>query len=524
MAFLIPLIEGVELLEGLFVASEAVGVAEAAGAGAVAAETVALADAGAMETAAIAADAGEATMYDVAGEGVAYENPYELGVNEEGYARVPLEEPDIGPNVEVGYDMQNVRPYDPSYWGPAGEAGYTLLPTSEEVVPAESSIFSTLRDDALFRNVVTIGAGKAVFVAGLWYILDPITGAPIYAIAGDDPRVDQVMQALGYTQSAREAGLVLREWFAHLFGYNMSSSPAGPSTTRVSDNAPRRPPRPIDQSISQSRPLGTNFEQMAYASSSRRRKRPRTSYDVANVAVPSSSIPVAPSMKAMLIRRQRAPGRRRITTSTRTLCRFVQLAYRKNANVMEFLSNLDANWTSVKSNSAVAGDGFVYSNNCVGMVFKLVDFPQYTDLTNAFDQYRMKYVSITFMPARYTGEPSDANPPADFSVIPTWLFAEDRDDVNFGPNYENVLASKQGMKFTRMSEPFTIRVRPQAWTNTSNVSKTKVLGGWIPTTVADAIHFGLKAMPLPSGIANSETYGYNLCMCIKASFECKHAD
>ena len=497
MAFLIPLIELGEVLAESAVAFEAVE----AGVGAVgaveASEGVAAMDiAAAAEEAVPAAE--DIAMVDEAGY-----------VYDEGYSRLPIEEPDIGEGVMEGYPIEDVAPYEPFYWGDAGGVGYMPL-ASEEVAGTayEPYALSYLRDDTMLRNAITVGAGKAIFVAGLWHFLDPITGAPIYAMSGDDPRVQSVMEALGYTDSAKEAGLVLRDWFKHLFGYDMPNSDAGRYTSRASGSL--RPPK-IYQGLSARENLTMSM--------ARRPKRPRS--DSTSYVVP---VPRGPSM--IVKARAKKARTQRITSLTRTLARFFTIEYQINSSGnVEF--GINGKYSLNTSGSYAASDGYQWSNDAFAFLFRLNDFNEYTDITNSFDQYRIKSVSISYIPAY-----PDATI-AEGKRVPVWIAAEDHDDILLTSlSYPEKLSSKQGSKMLRMGESIVnMKVKPQAWSShTANVPKTKILGGWLPTVNSDVYHYGVKAAPIKQTLSNppsgnpTATTLYSVTLMMKAVIECKHMD
>jgi hypothetical protein len=523
MAFIVPLIELGELIGEAIVGYEAVsaGTALAAteGAALAATETAVVTEGAAGIVAApeiaatgTAAGISEVAMADVA-EAEVWDpmvHDYALDAYENEYMRIPLEEPDIGIGVEEGYPDPEVQPYEPGYWGPVGEAGYRLLP-QEEAVVTESNLLARLRDDPMLRTVITVGAGKAVFVAGFWQFLDPITGAPIYAIAGDDPRVDSIMHALGYTDNARDAGHVLREWFYHLFGYDMpNSSSAEGSTSPVQESVRRRPNRnfPLPN-----QPLTENSEPYKMPS----RKRARTNYVMAG----PSAVPGAVSSRPMFVVKKAGKRARRVMTINRSLGRILNLQLQYNvAGSMEF--GVSGAYALGASGGSVTAAGYQWGNDCFGLSFKLSDFPEYTDLTNAFDQFRIKSALVTFIPSR---ESSPANTGAS---LPVMVACEDRDDINLSGLTTEKLASKQGMKYFRLEDPFTVKCRPTPWTyETGGVAKSKVLGGWIPCTNNQTQHFGLKLAPIKGSFTQAlagTPQVYTCTVMIRINVECKHQD
>jgi hypothetical protein len=237
MAFLIPVIEGaIELGEVVARAITAGEAGSLAAAGGIAAEggIAGEASSAGVQPVALDFDGAMATEDLAQYEADYYRMPSDLTNN--GYQLVVDEDALMAQADEggVGYAM------DGGSAPPMGDVAQ-YMPLAQEV---DKGIMLRLYQDPPFpRELVTIGMAKVALVGGFWHFLDPLTGAPIYAVAGDDPRVDSIMQALGYTQSAREAGQVLREYFRHIFGYDMPQTPAGTATQRASVGAPRRQPR-----------------------------------------------------------------------------------------------------------------------------------------------------------------------------------------------------------------------------------------------------------------------------------------
>lgn len=518
MAFVPFLLEGLELAGEALFAYEAGEAATAVAVGAAEAEAAGYGVAAA-ETSAVAASDAFAVTEGLGGEAVnvAAEaadfaeleyGPQDLLEYEDQYFRLPTEEPWI----EEGYPVEGGRPFDPTYVGPAGPE-YMLIPSEEEAVGgvpyAVASAWTYLANDPMLRTAITVGGGKAALVAGFWYILDPLTGAPVYAIAGDDPRVDSIMQALGYTQNARDYGRVMREWFLKLFGYNVPSSPAGPSTSAVLEGAPRRKPLRPQSSISPN-PLFPENSTMSY--DRRPKKRPRSDSGV--VMVPTAGASGYVPRPIVRMKMQRRP--KRVLTLQRTLTRFIPITM--SCDVSNNISyGVNGKYGAAVTGSYAASDGYQWGSNAFGFISRLADFNEYTDIKNSFDQYRIKSVSFTFIPSRDDAQVNSGQ------KLPVLICCEDRDDILLTAATPEKLSAKQGMKFFRLENPFTVKTRPTAWSSeSSSAPKTKILGGWLPCVNDTVMHYGLKLAPISTTLSTSSTYEFTLM--VKASVEAKHMD
>ena len=105
--------------------------------------------------------------------------------------------------------------------------------------------------------------------------------------------------------------------------------------------------------------------------------------------------------------------------------------------------------------------------------------------------------------------------------IPSFCMVEDRDDVNLEADIDNLL-SKEGCKIVRFDKPLSLRLSPQAWALGSDNNKTKILGGWCPTTQVGTFHYGLKLKPVKESVPPGYTYSFTVVA--KISVEGKHAN
>lgn len=525
MAFLLPIVEGLEVIGGAIYG--AIEGTEAAGAAFAASETayqaVAQEEAMAVETANASSVVNNAPQYfdiaiDDTDEYLMQEGGENVGhMYDQDWSLLPTEEPDIGSNVMEGYDVMNpFRDYEgsPYYRGVEGSPQYMRLPIEDAY--ADQNYFADISEEAYTHNVITIGAGKAVFVAGVWTFLDPISGAPVYALAGDDPRVNQIMQNLGYTDNARQAGLVLRHWFEQMFDHH-DIHPAGPYTVPVS--ASRRPRDRIVQPNQSAQESFQSYLDQENTMVRRPNKRTRTQRDY---------VPVAPSSRMMAIPRPimlaKARRRPKVSYYTRTLGKIMTLSYWKNAGVVSFsLADPAIAGSSTGGNVNTVGVG--WASNSVALAFRLSHFEQYQDLSNSFDQYRMKSVNLTFIPSQ-----DSTIVESTFNSLPTWVMCEDKDDINLGSLVSNAqfLTSKQGNRVKRFDEPFSMRLGPKAWLQDGQLVKSAVTGGWIPCSNFDVLHYGLKFAPIVDTIKAETSPGagpaYQVTIILKATVECKHAN
>lgn len=520
MAFVLPIIEGIEAIgSAIFAAVEGT---EAAGAALAASEAV-YDLVPAAEGEAMAADAAMAApeenaaqyfdMYDV-DDPIINDGGDEIGYYyDQDWTAIQTEEPDIGANVIEGYPVEDAAPYQTGYWGAEGPPGYMRLAVDED-----SYFLSDVRGiDPTATRILAFGAGKGIFVAGFWHILDPVTGAPVYAIAGDDPRVDAIMQDLGYTNNAKEAGLVVRSWFSHLFG-NDTPYPAGTSTPAVSGSRRQRNPPTALQSLNIQKNL-QNYSDPKIKMADRK-KRSRSSRDYAAIAPASSVMRVPrPIMLAKAMRRRRP----KVSYYTRTLGKIMTVNYWKVNNVVQMQLN-DPFIQGAATGGSAAVNGIQWASGSACLAFRLSHFEQYQDLSSSFDQYRLKSVSIQFIP----GQDSVSVEQANFLTCPTWVLVEDKDDINLGTNISNAafLTSKQGNRVKRFDEPFTMRLSPKAWLQDASLVKSAVVGGWIPTSNFDVLHYGVKMAPIADTMNNliSAAPAYQVSIIIKCVVECKHAN
>jgi len=518
MAFLLPIVEGLEYIGGAIYA--AVEGTEAAGA------AIAATEAGYEVIPAAEVDAPVLSGASAVENGPQYFNMAldesdEMVIDPNGYdieheyaqdwSLLPTEEPDIGPGVLEGYPVEGVAPYVEGYWGTEGAPGYMPLALDEAV--NDGYFLSNLHEDAMTQGLITVGAGKAIFVAGFWHILDPITGAPVYAIAGDDPRVDSIMQSLGYTESAKDAGRVVRQWFNRLFGNNVPY-PAGTSILPVSESN-RKKSRivPPNRSIIENSLRYSRVNKMAGG-----RKRARTEMSRASSRVMTVPRPI---MLAKVPRKRRMP---KVSYYTRTLGKIMTLTYWKSGGVMNFQLQ-DPLVAGSSSGGSVITYGIGWASNSVALAFRLSHFDQYQDLSNSFDQYRIKSVNLNFIPSQDSATIEQL-----FNQLPSWVMCEDKDDINLGSSISNAqfLTSKQGNRVKRFDEPFSMRLSPKAWLQDAQLVKSAVTGGWIPTSNYDVLHYGLKLAPIvdtvkdQSGTPLGPTY--QVCIILKCTVECKHAN
>jgi hypothetical protein len=165
--------------------------------------------------------------------------------------------------------------------------------------------------------------------------------------------------------------------------------------------------------------------------------------------------------------------------------------------------------------SGVQNVGVVWGDSCLGFEFRLKDFAQHTEITSAFDQYRIKSVTFTFVPAKSEADLVGT------ALKPVMFMCEDHDDLNMsqarsGPT---ALLSHSGMKWARYEDPVTIKCKPQAWI-TSGITKSKLVGGWSPTTNDEVVHYGVKFTLAKDSYTANYTYGFSVIL--KAVIECKH--
>lgn len=136
--------------------------------------------------------------------------------------------------------------------------------------------------------------------------------------------------------------------------------------------------------------------------------------------------------------------------------------------------------------------------------FTLANFPNYTDLTNIYQFYRIKSVTITFYPEQnsYPAGRTDAQnvtsnaSSGQKSHAPCLIYAVDRTSTVIFTN-ENAALAHEGSKLHVFNGPeeLSVTFRPTILTTAGPSGSTVTVPGkltWIPTASTGLVHYGLK--------------------------------
>lgn len=142
------------------------------------------------------------------------------------------------------------------------------------------------------------------------------------------------------------------------------------------------------------------------------------------------------------------------------------------------------------------------------------DLPNYTEITNMYDQYRIKYVELTFL---YNSN-SFSSPGAITYTSPNFWICKDYDDSGNALLSDIVQYNNVVMWSPAKSPKFVIKIRPKPSNMVYGASATTGYGPvtgkqWISTTQTasqQTVHYGIKMVadvPVPQG-TSTDVLGY----------------
>lgn len=120
-----------------------------------------------------------------------------------------------------------------------------------------------------------------------------------------------------------------------------------------------------------------------------------------------------------------------------------------------------------------------------------------SEITNLYDNYRIKMVYVKITPSFNSADVYQAGSDATHISIPTMHYAVDTDD-SVVPGTRNTVMENSYSKTVRLDKPFTIAVKPRAQNVVALSNGTNVAGGlmpsnvWLDSSSIDILHYGLK--------------------------------
>lgn len=149
--------------------------------------------------------------------------------------------------------------------------------------------------------------------------------------------------------------------------------------------------------------------------------------------------------------------------------------------------------TQYIANGTVAESKYAYS-------FTLDSTTHYTTYTGLFDQYRINFVTVKFVPrsVQVLNKPFDDTSGAG-QRAPKYVVVIDRDDASVPVSYEETL-SRAGAREQVATKPLTIKFTPSRLLmvyRTGSTTGYKIdtdTQGWLDCANADIPHFGIKTV------------------------------
>lgn len=149
----------------------------------------------------------------------------------------------------------------------------------------------------------------------------------------------------------------------------------------------------------------------------------------------------------------------------------------------------------------------------VAYQFLLNDLPQVSTFTNLYDQYKISWVKLQFIPVNTQVNINAAASPVSISYCPMAYCVIDYDD-NTALSVRNDYFQYQNCQFKRMTNPFTVSFRPHmavaAYSGTF-ISYTNKMPEWIDCNSPSVAHYGVK-FGIDAGASAMDTYAAYDCI------------
>lgn len=354
-----------------------------------------------------------------------------------------------------------------------------------------------LRASEASSNFMTYGGGKAVLVAGFWWLLDPVTGVPVYAIAGENEDVHQAMNALGYSEATRDRGVAVHDAVMSALGYKT------PKVLGVRRRPERNDVHGVGAGVKRYRGGSADdwrYEQLQdekrakqdywyFDQESNSWKQHQPNMSANDVAMSGTS---ARSSNSSFIRKRLRQALSRVPRGVKNVkkpMRFVRV----RRDICEWKIDAGTLKYQLGIMSGSMG-GFVAGANGLNLSFTLDSLQNYAEITNLFDSYRIVKIVTTFIPLESAGGyeigPSGSATGAVLQAVhPVLLYASDENDVTSGS--ESSLIQQENVRMTRLDKMFSYSFKPVPYVS-DGLGRTKVLGGWCPANNPSVIHYGLK--------------------------------
>lgn len=140
-----------------------------------------------------------------------------------------------------------------------------------------------------------------------------------------------------------------------------------------------------------------------------------------------------------------------------------------------------------------------YDNYLGYFKFKLTDLPNYTDFTNLFEAYRLKAVTLKFIPVRGTSndvnpQVTSANTEYNAPLTPLAICVE-RSQINANPTFNSILED-QGAKVMLSDKVFSMYIpNPKVYGPADGLTVASLTTPWLDMATgggAAAHHFGAR--------------------------------
>lgn len=355
-------------------------------------------------------------------------------------------------------------------------------------VVAETALeaWELLRASEAASRFMTYGGGKAVLVAGFWWLLDPVTGVPVYAIAGENDDVHAAMNALGYSEATHDRGVAVHDAIVSAFGY---------STPKVLGKR-RRPEHDDMHAVvaGTKRYRGGSADDYLYDLNQAKAVGEKSFYDQSamssNDAVMSGTM--APSQSAAFMRKRLRQALSRVPRGVKAVkkpLRFIRV----RRDIAEFALNSGVVQYRLGTSSGSFSSWTGLSNG-MPLVFTLADLSNYTEITSLFDQYRIVKIETTFIPLENgggyeMGSGGAVAAQALKAVLPVILYCADENDSTSGS--EAQLLQQENVKMSRLDRMIKYSFKPVPYIS-DGTGRTKVLGGWCQSNNPSVVHYALK--------------------------------
>lgn len=134
--------------------------------------------------------------------------------------------------------------------------------------------------------------------------------------------------------------------------------------------------------------------------------------------------------------------------------------------------------------------------------FKLSDLPNYTELTNLYDQYKIKGISLKFIPTKTESSITEGS----INPLHSVLDFSDSTALTSIPDYLQYSTYKMSMPIRMMKRFIYPKQLQYAYDSTTAAAiQADVANNWIRSESPNVQHLGIKVC-IPGGAANTLSY------------------